>query len=380
MKPMFRIVADGGDITANIADRLLSLTVRDEAEDKSDTVELKLDDRPMGGARAAFPKIGTVFQVSLGYAGSGLTMIGTYEVDEIRYTSPPATMEVRAKAAKMPTAFRSAETKSYHDQTLREIIEDVAGRSGFSVDIGDALGNIRVPHIDQTAESPMAFLTRISRQFNAVARPVNGKLIVVPRGGGVTPSGAPLPVYTLSEGDCGSWSFSHSARTATGESSGAQGASGGSDSGGMRVVWWDVENAEEMEYLEGGPPFENFRFGAADEATARGQAENAKGAKDRKEKEFEFERTGDAALMADQKIVLTGFRPEMPTEWRAMTVEHTLDAGGFKTRVTAELFEPKKKATGGGGSGGSGSGGASRPGQIGNDLRELPATTGSGPR
>jgi uncharacterized protein len=367
VRPIFRIFADGADVTANMADRLLSLTVKDEAEDKSDTLEIRLDDRPTGaGAHVNLPAPGTVLRVLVGYAGRSLTELGTFEVDEVRYSAPPATLEVKAKAAKMPSAFRSPETKSYHDKTLGEIVEEVAGRFGFQVRVSNELAQIKVPHVDQTAESPMAFLTRLAREHNALARPVNGLLAVIPRGGGVSASGQPLPVYRLAPGDCEQWHFNHSARIAPGASGGQKEQETG---GGVKHVWWDVEAQEMREHLEGEPPYQELKFGAPDEATAKREAANAKGAGDRKEKEFGFARTGDPALMADQKLILSGFRAEIPTEWRVTSVTHQLDNSGYKTTVQAELFAAK----GVGGGGKSGSNKAKEPTLIDTIREKVPA-------
>lgn len=53
MRPAFTIRANGRDITAAIRDRLLSISVKDEAGLKSDSVTLRLDDRPLRNADGA---------------------------------------------------------------------------------------------------------------------------------------------------------------------------------------------------------------------------------------------------------------------------------------------------------------------------------------
>ena len=45
MRPDFKIVANGTDITRLIADRLISLQVTDERGDKSDTAVIEIDNR-----------------------------------------------------------------------------------------------------------------------------------------------------------------------------------------------------------------------------------------------------------------------------------------------------------------------------------------------
>lgn len=74
MKPVFRIVIDGhGDITDLVRDRLLSLSVSDEAGRQSDSAELRLDDRV---SVIRLPPKGAEMTVSLGYEGGGETVTG----------------------------------------------------------------------------------------------------------------------------------------------------------------------------------------------------------------------------------------------------------------------------------------------------------------
>ena len=94
MTPDFRILADSQDITDRIRDRLLSLRVTDEAGIKSDTVEIKLDDRD---ALIAWPEHGAELEVLLGYQKSGLTRMGLYVVDEVEHGGPPNALTIRAK-------------------------------------------------------------------------------------------------------------------------------------------------------------------------------------------------------------------------------------------------------------------------------------------
>ena len=69
MIPDFRIVVDGHQVvTAAIRERLLGLRVSDEAGHRSDTVEIRLDNR---GGLVKPPRRGAVLQVELGYSAGG---------------------------------------------------------------------------------------------------------------------------------------------------------------------------------------------------------------------------------------------------------------------------------------------------------------------
>ena len=83
MTPVFRIVADGSDITRMINDRLLLLRTSDKPGMESDEFELRIDDRD--GA-VTLPARGASIEIFLGYAGSTLSREGRYVV--MRSKSP----------------------------------------------------------------------------------------------------------------------------------------------------------------------------------------------------------------------------------------------------------------------------------------------------
>ena len=65
--PEFRVVVDGRQcVTAAVRDRLIELTVTDEAGEQSDTAELRLDDRD---GRIKLPRKGVDMETSLGWRG-----------------------------------------------------------------------------------------------------------------------------------------------------------------------------------------------------------------------------------------------------------------------------------------------------------------------
>jgi len=91
MQPLFQIQADAVDISTAVGDRLIDLVVTDEAGIQSDELKLTLDDRRRAdGAIAQLPRIGSVLDVSLTYAGQAWVPMGKFIVDEIELRSPPA--------------------------------------------------------------------------------------------------------------------------------------------------------------------------------------------------------------------------------------------------------------------------------------------------
>lgn len=90
MKPTYRIVADGKDITALINDRLLLLRVSDKHGMESDEFELRIDDRDQA---VALPGRGGRVEVLLGYEGQPLKRMGAFTVDEVQLSGPTCLWE-----------------------------------------------------------------------------------------------------------------------------------------------------------------------------------------------------------------------------------------------------------------------------------------------
>jgi len=226
MQPTFLILADSTDITRAVADRLLELVVTDEAGLSSDALRLTLDDRRRAdGAIAQLPKIGTVLEVSLSYTGRSWVAMGKFIVDEIEIRSPPATLSVSAKAADMVGPFRSPKTRSREATTLGALVSAIATEHRYQAKIDPELGAIAVPHLDQTAESDMALLTRLAAKHDAVAKPVAGFLVLARQGAAKTITGQSLPTLQLEPEQLAQWRYQHSARKPAGTGS-AQGENG----------------------------------------------------------------------------------------------------------------------------------------------------------
>lgn len=341
MQPIFRLYADSQEITAAIRDRLLELVVTDEAGLSSDTLRLTLDDRRRAdGAIAQLPKIGTVLEVSLSYAGRSWVAMGKFIVDEIEIRSPPATLAVSAKAADMVGPFRSPKTRSWEATTLGALVTAIAAEHRYQAKIDPELGSIQIPHLGQTAESDMALLTRLAAKHDAVAKPVAGFLVLARQGAVKTVTGQVLPTLRLEPEQLAQWRYQHSARKPAGAGS-AQDEVGQSppqvSSGGTKAYWWDFEKGERREVTAGQPPFEEIRYVHATEAEAKAAAATRKNTGERGQGELSFSLPGDPRLAAEGRLSIS-LRPGIPTDWRIKRVEHRLGTQGYTTQVECERF------------------------------------------
>jgi len=341
MQPIFRIYANSQEITAAVRDRLIELVVTDEAGIQSDELTLTLDDRRReDGAIAELPRIGTVLTVSLGYAETNLVSLGRFIVDELEIRSPPATLSVSAKAADMVGPFRSPKTRSWDATTLGKLVEAIAAEHRYQAKIDPALGAIAVPHLDQTAESDMALLTRMAAKYDAVAKPVAGFLVLAKRGSIKTITGQVMPAIKLISSDLAEWRYRHSARKPGGSGSTKEANTQKPPStatGGTKAYWWDFEKGARREVTTGSPPFEEIRYVHATEAEAKAAAATRKNTGERGQGELSFSLPGDPSLAAEGRLSIS-LRPGIPTDWRIKRVEHRLGTQGYTTQVECERF------------------------------------------
>lgn len=372
MTPFAEIWAGGADLMAGeLSDRLISIEVRDEAEDKSDSVSITLDDRARAsdGAVIGIPLIGTVVSVVMGYRETGGAFMGTYKIDDISVQGGPAQMTVTGRSADMPKSFRTPRTKSYHQMTFGAIMSEIAGRNGYSPRIDPALSGIVVRHIDQNNESDMSFATRLAGMYDAVARPADGKLAAAKKGTGKAITGEQLPTIILAEPDLEpGWTFNYSARDEPGEASGLDG-DGGSDqaaagnagisqaaqaagvgadtsatapgeAGGVRACWYDIRTGEKKEVTSGSEPFHDLRYTFHNESEAQAAADEYRNASARGNASWSGTTGGDPKIQAEAVLILSNIRPYIPALWRIKSVTHKFDASsGFTSAINAELFK-----------------------------------------
>lgn len=201
MKPAFRVTSSGNDITQQIADRLLSIRVQDEAGQKSDTLEITLDDR---GQALPLPDEKTQLKVWMGYSHNGNSPqeMGTYVIDEVELTYPPATVKIRAKAMEISSKFKQPKTRSWHELTIGQIVGQIAQEHGLRAQIHSQYRGRMVDHIDQTEESDAHFLTRLAGLHGATSKPAEGMLIFIPMNSGISAAGNKVLAALLDVKEC----------------------------------------------------------------------------------------------------------------------------------------------------------------------------------
>ena len=319
MTPDFRILADSQDITDRIRDRLLFLRVTDEAGIKSDTVEIKLDDRD---ALIAWPEHGAELEVLLGYQKSGLTRMGLYVVDEVEHGGPPNALTIRAKASDMRQSPKAPRTRVWDNVTLADMVTTIAGEHGLVPKISEPLAAISYTHLDQTEESDLHLLTRLARENSAVTKPVAGNLIFATRGEAKSISGQTLPTIQVMAQQVQRHQMTQADR---------------SKYAAVLTQWHDPMKAERMPVKVGqGKPVYTLRHTYPDIHQATRAAQAKLEALQRGTGTLSLTLIGNSELMAEAKLELKGIRDRIDGEWLIQRVEHQFDNQGFVTRIEAE--------------------------------------------
>ncbi|AZC56286.1 phage late control D family protein [Pseudomonas chlororaphis] len=319
MKPAFRIVANGADITALINDRLLQLKTTDKPGMESDEFELRIDDRDDA---VALPSKGASIEVFLGYGGATLSRIGRYVVDKVTVMGPPDTIVITGKAGDLRGSGKTTRSGSWEGVPLSQIIADVAARNGWEVVCPI---QTKVVRADQLGESDFNFITRIARQYDCTAKLADGKLLVMSRQGGQSASGKAFGAVTLTRQDVSRWQFTLDDRS-THKSVSTKHQD--KKSGKLSVVTLDNDESP-----DGLPAVHTDRHIYPNKPAAEQAAKARLAAFNRSTAGVRLEMPGRTDLFAERLINAQGFKAGVTGEYLVDSVEQVFTQAGWSTTV-----------------------------------------------
>ena len=320
MTPLFAVTLNGTDITSNIADRLISLSISDEAGVSSDRFELALDDRDHA---LGWPGAGVELEIALGYRETGgVRTMGRYTVDEVESSGPPAELRLRGAAADMLASIKSQRRADYDGKTLGEIVRTIAGRHNLTPQIAAVFESQPVEHLDQTDESDLHLLTRLAEQFGATTKPAAGRLLFVEAGKGLDASGAAMPSVAIIRSQGTSWRASEQERQFYSR---------------VEARWKPArKHATQTVVVGDGEPSTSLRNAYRSEPEARRAAEARLRKMSRARTALSLSLPGDPELVAERPITLVGFRDGVDGAWLITRAEHRLDSSGYSTSIDAQ--------------------------------------------
>jgi phage protein D len=320
--PAWRVVLDGQDLTERFRPRLLDLTLSEARGGEADQLDLRIHDHD---GRMALPRRGVELSVAIGWADAGLVEKGTFRVDEVEHSGSPDILTIRARSADLTHPMRTRRERSWHDVTLGNVVRNLAGEHGLQARIAPALASIGIAHLDQTGESDVHLLTRLGRQYDAVATVKAGSLIFLPIGSGTTASGEPLPSPLLRRQDGDQHRYALADRDAY---------------SGVRAYWNDKPGAQRKSVLVGeSGNAKRLRQTYSSEAEAKRHAQAEWNRARRGAATFAYTLAlGRADLFPEQKVRVSGFKTEVDdTTWLIAKATHSITgSGGFTTQLELE--------------------------------------------
>jgi len=357
LTPQVELTIDGKRFGTQAMSRIISISLTDKRGFEADELTIELDDHD---GTIAIPKTGSKITLKLGYKETGLVEKGEYLVSEFTASGSPDRLSITARAADLAEALAEQVEKSWHKQTLYQIIETIAKKHKYEYIISKDYQNTKIDHIDQTNESDASFMSRLAEQYDAIATIKNGKLLFIPAGESQTASGQPILPTTITRASGDSHSFTYSSSNSY---QAVRAYYTDKKTGQKKEVIVNKDNAypnkkttQQTKTVKGktfkakkkendnqkvnteGQKIKTLRHLYATESGAWSGARGAFKKIQRGVAEFSITlAVGRPDLYPETPAVVKGFKPEIDAEaWLITEVSHKIDSGGYTAGIQFE--------------------------------------------
>ena len=357
LTPQVELTIDGKRFGTQAMSRIISISLTDKRGFEADELTIELDDHD---GTIAIPKTGSKITLKLGYKETGLVEKGEYLVSEFTASGSPDRLSITARAADLAEALAEQVEKSWHKQTLYQIIETIAKKHKYEYIISKDYQNQKIEHIDQTNESDASFMSRLAEQYDAIATIKNGKLLFIPAGESQTASGQPIQPTTITRASGDSHSFTYSSSNSY---QAVRAYYTDKKTGQKKEVIVNKDNAypnkkttQQTKTVKGktfkakkkendnqkvnteGQKIKTLRHLYATESGAWSGARGAFKKIQRGVAEFSITlAVGRPDLYPETPAVVKGFKPEIDAEaWLITEVSHKIDSGGYTASIQFE--------------------------------------------
>ena len=175
MKIDYKIMVDGIDKTENF--KLVSMIIKDEMGEKSDSLEITVDDEDYVTEIPA-SKVSIVPYIGL---ENGLISCGEYTLDHVETTGFPAMMTLFATAVPLNTSMSSIKEKTWINFTIAEMVTEIAEQYDLPAALDAEIGAIKIARINQTS-SDIHFLRKLASEYGAIFKLHSKHLVFVKKG------------------------------------------------------------------------------------------------------------------------------------------------------------------------------------------------------
>lgn len=313
----FRLEAQNKDITEHINKRLLSLSIVDEAGTSSDSLSLSLDN---SGQVFALPRTGAELKIWLDDIYKGL-----YVVDELEIPIEQDLIRIHARAAELTGNIKSPQDRAWDSTTLGQIVASIAATHGLEPSCSTSLAEIPIEHLDQIKESDLAFLSRLAGQFDAIFKPVAGRLLFLKKGDNQNAKGQELPIVRIDDpaSSKGTLRITESAHFKSCQAS------------------YVDPNTEQIKTVVAGTGDPMFKLSSP--FTTQSDAQKAANSKLRNllrgKASLNLTRPLSPQILPEMTLSIANHKPGVDGDWIVERAEHRLDSSGSSTQVTLQIKE-----------------------------------------
>ncbi|QMV14721.1 phage late control D family protein [Vibrio spartinae] len=310
--------------------RLISWERIDVSAAQSDQITLHVDTAGQTG----LPKEGAELIFSEGYQGQ-LVHKGKYKITRISPKLFPPTVTIVATAAPFQiqdkTGFKERHTRTFTFISLAEIFRQLVTSHGFSPRVASKFETVWFKHIDQMNETDSAFLVRLAKRHDAIAKPVDGLYVLAEKGQTKTITGQDIPSVTVDVSGNNDPSDFRKFINCQLELASRR------NFFGVKAKWVESDTGLEYEVSSGEAPFVMLQQVYEDSSVAQ-QTCDEELQKIMREKDcIRIDLPGDPYLVAEGILELNqSFPPEMVGRWSIDQVTARGDSsGGYRCSVVA---------------------------------------------
>ncbi|MCZ2159068.1 late control protein [Bartonella sp. 220] len=304
--------------------RLLNATITDHAGNEADRFEAEFDDRDND---LKVPQTGSALQVIFGYENSISAFMGRFVVESVVSCggSDGEILRLCGKSASMCKELKEQTSEHFDHKTVGEIVETLAKRHGYQAKISPQFTKQILPYVIRTDQSAVDFLTRLAERMQARFLIKDNKFLFL--------SGNNLPVLDIHKHDCSSWEFMLEPRTQYGT---------------IEAIYFDRSQGQQchVKHQTGfSGPVRRLRccYTSREEALAAAASESDRLCRSIGSGSLCLE--GRPEIMADQPLLLQGFRSEISGPWKAEIVTHRYEKqSGYTTEITLEAPDKGKES------------------------------------
>ena len=327
-QPLCQIEIDGNELTK----RPNFLSLIDKRGIEADQLSLEIHDE---NYNLAFPKRGAKLNCAIGWKigdKSELFDKGTFFVESVEQRSNLIVIHATSAFVK---GIAEKKEFSWRELSLSDIIKTIAGKLGFTPQISSALPSTPIEHEDQTSESDINFLTRVTNRYGLMCSIKNENLLLLPKDESKSVSGKALELVSLTKKDCTHYRYTQSNNQ--------------SEYTGVKASWHDYESALTQTEMVGAAGYLKALpgvFSGKNNAQAAIQAE-WKELERSKQQAIITLAEGRPEIVPETPVSLSGWENSIDkTPWIAKKIEHCVGKEGFVSQVQLEGSEESVASVG----------------------------------